>query len=251
MSSPPVLEPPELPEINSDPQQALLALVQQLKDGQSEQTALIQKLNKTVLTSRTLINELITAQTDMKEELAKLRSSNVSGECQVCNNKRDAAVAMSAVASVGQTTDDLIATLIEGRTRKNQWPVKTNAVTCFTKDADLTKIRLHHSNRYQHIPIRIPKTEKNKDGTKPCKLCSEGKIRRKTTWMCAVCEAPLCTKPLVGEDSSAPTHFALWHSEKDLIPTHKRCFGELKGGRESRKKAKLETEADVSLGMDV
>jgi len=116
MSSPPVLEPPELPEINSDPQQALLALVQQLKDGQSEQTALIQKLNKTVLTSRTLINELITAQTDMKEELAKLRSSNVSGECQVCNNKRDAAVAMSAVASVGQTTDDLIATLIEGRT---------------------------------------------------------------------------------------------------------------------------------------
>ena len=133
--------------------------------------------------------------------------------------------------------------------RKNQWPVKTNAVTCFTKDADLTKIRFHHSNRYQHIPIRIPKTEKNKDGTKPCKLCSEGKIRRKTTWMCAVCETPLCTKPLVGEDPSVPTHFALWHSEKDLLPAHKRCFEELKGGRESRKKAKLESDVPVNVGI--
>ena len=111
-----VLEPPELPEMNSDPQQALLALVQQLKDGQAEQTALIQKLNKTVLTSRSMINELITAQTDMKEELAKLRTSSVGGECQVCSNKRDSAVAMSAVTVAGQTTDELIATLIEGRT---------------------------------------------------------------------------------------------------------------------------------------
>ena len=109
-------EPAELPDMNSDPQQALLALVQQLKDGQAEQTAMIQKLNKTVLTSRTLINELITAQTDMKEELAKLRSSSVSGECQVCSNKRDAAVAMSTVSVAGQTTDELIETLIEGRT---------------------------------------------------------------------------------------------------------------------------------------
>lgn len=110
------LEPPELLELNSDQQQALLALVQQLKNGQAEQTALIQKLNKTVLTSRTLINELITAQTDMKEELAKLRNSSVSGECQTCNNKRSAAVAMSAVTGTSQTTDDLIETLIEGRT---------------------------------------------------------------------------------------------------------------------------------------
>lgn len=142
----------------------------------------------------------------------------------------------------------LVTALLHHR-RKNQWPVKTNAVTCFTKDADLTKIRFHHSNHYQHIPIRIPKTEKNKDGTKPCKLCSEGKIRRKTTWMCAVCEIPLCTKPLVGEDPSSTTHFALWHSEKDLLPTHKRCFDELKNGRESRKKAKLEN--DGSVGVDV
>lgn len=233
--------------MNSDPQQALLALVQQLKDGQSEQTALIQKLNKTVLTQRTLINELISAQTDMKEGLAKLRTGSVSGECQTCINRRDAAVAMSAVTGMGQTSDDLIETLIEGRKRKNQWPVKTNAVNSFSKDPDLTKIRFHHSNIYQHIPVRIPKTEKNKDGTKPCKLCSEGKVRRKTTWMCAVCETPLCTKPLVGEDSSASTHFALWHSEKDLIPTHNRCYDELKGGRESRKKAKLENDESLEL----
>jgi len=131
--------------------------------------------------------------------------------------------------------------------RKSQWPVKTNAVGSFSNDPDLTKIRFHHSNRYQHIPIRIAKTEKNKDGTKPCKLRSEGKIRRKTTWMCAVCEIPLCTKPLPGEESSTLTHFALWHSEKDLGTTHKRCFEELKGGRESRKKAKIENDESSEL----
>lgn len=108
-----VFEPPELPGVNADSQEALLALVQQLKNGQAEQTAMIQKLNKTVLTSRTLINELITAQTDLKEEVEKLRSSSISGgECQACNTRRDAATAMSAVAG---TTDDLVATLIEGR----------------------------------------------------------------------------------------------------------------------------------------
>ena len=60
--------------------------------------------------------------------------------------------------------------------------------------------------------------------------------------MCAICEVPLCTKPLVGEDPNTPSHFIMWHSEKDLIQTHKRCFAELKEGRESRKRAKLENE---------
>lgn len=124
--------------------------------------------------------------------------------------------------------------------------MKTNAVASFTKDVDLAKIRFHHSNKYQHIPIRIQKTEKNKDGTKPCKLCSEGKIRRKTTWKCAVCEIPLCTKQLVGENTSSATHFALWHSESDLLPAHKRCFDELKSGRDSRKKLKEEAAGEVA-----
>ena len=120
LMSSPVLEPLELPDVaatlHSDPQQALLALVQQLKDGQSEQTAIIQKLNKTVLTSRTMINELISAQNDMREELARLRSTSASGVCETCNNRRDAAVAMANVTvTTGQTTDDLIEALIEGR----------------------------------------------------------------------------------------------------------------------------------------
>jgi 4-diphosphocytidyl-2C-methyl-D-erythritol kinase len=117
MSSSPVLDPPELPGVAAlpaDPQQALLALVQQLKNGQAEQTQLINKLQKTVLTSRTMINELISAQNDMKSELEKLRGSG-GGECEVCANRRDAAVAMAAVTSTGQTTDELIDTLIEGR----------------------------------------------------------------------------------------------------------------------------------------
>ncbi len=66
-----------------------------------------------------------------------------------------------------------------------------------------------------------------------------------------MCEIPLCTKPLVGEDPSSTTHFALWHSEKDLLPSHKRCFDGLKNGREARKKAKLENDVSVSAGVDV
>jgi hypothetical protein len=43
--------------------------------------------------------------------------------------------------------------------------------------------------------------------------------------------------------ASSSTHFALWHSEKDLGPVHKRCFEELKSGRESRKRLKTEAES--------
>mmetsp|Transcript_19955 Transcript_19955/g.42818 ORF Transcript_19955/g.42818 Transcript_19955/m.42818 type:complete len:136 (+) Transcript_19955:704-1111(+) len=113
------------------------------------------------------------------------------------------------------------------------------------------KIRFHHSEKYQHIPIRIPKTEKNKDGTKPCKLCSGGRIRRKTTWMCATCEVPLCTRPLMDEDGACLTHHARWHSAKDLMAEHKRCHAGLKNGRESRKRVREEeTLNDIEVGEE-
>lgn len=69
-------------------------------------------------------------------------------------------------------------------------------------------------------------------------MCSEGKVRRKTTWMCAVCEVPLCTRPLMDEDPGALTHMMKWHSVRDLISEHKKCHDELKNGRETRKRAR-------------
>ena len=99
-------------------------------------------------------------------------------------------------------------------------------------------------------PVRIPKTDKNKDGTKPCKLCSEGKIRRKTTWMCATCEVPLCTRPLMGEEPETEgggvlTHHARWHAARDLVAEHMKVHGLLKEGRESRKRSR-----DSMSGME-
>lgn len=136
--------------------------------------------------------------------------------------------------------------IIEARKRKGQWPVKHSTLNCFSAQEELIKVRFHHSEKYQHIPIRIPKTDKNKDGTKPCKLCSEGKVRRKTTWMCATCEVPLCTRPLMDEDGSALTHHTAWHTERDLVAEHKRCHDTLKNGRESRKRSRDIAEGDVA-----
>ena len=55
--------------------------------------------------------------------------------------------------------------------------MKHSTLNSFCVQEDLVRVRFHHSEKYQHIPVRIPKTEKNKDGTKPCKMCSEGKTR--------------------------------------------------------------------------
>ena len=62
----------------------------------------------------------------------------------------------------GQTPDEEIDAIIEARTRKAAWPVKHSILNCFSVQQDLVKVRFHHSEKYQHIPVRIPKTEKNK-----------------------------------------------------------------------------------------
>lgn len=217
--------------------QVLLECIQQLQAGQSHQTELIHKLHKTVLTSRSMINELVVANNELKEDLQSIKKSS---QCEACKKKESTFVAQTMLSVAGQTPDEEIDTIIEQRKRKMTWPVKHATLNCFSVQQDLIKVRFHHSEKYQHIPIRIPKTDKNKDGTKPCKLCSEGKIRRKTTWMCATCEVPLCTRPLMDEDGSSLTHHARWHGVKDLITAHKKCHEDLKNGRESRKRVREE-----------
>jgi hypothetical protein len=59
--------PPELDD--SSVTQAL----KQLQAGQSFQTELLQKIHKTVLTSRSIINELVVANNELKEELQKIK----------------------------------------------------------------------------------------------------------------------------------------------------------------------------------
>lgn len=52
--------------------------------------------------------------------------------------------------------------ILAERRIKGSWPVKHSVVNCFSVQQDLIKIRLHHSDKYRHIPVRIQKTEKNK-----------------------------------------------------------------------------------------
>lgn len=213
----------------------VLECVQQLQAGQAHQTDLIQKLHKTVLTSRAMINELVVANNELKDELLKIKNT---AQCDGCKKKEVAFAAQTMLSVAGRTPDEEIDNVIEARRNKQAWPVKHSTLNCFSVQQDLVKVRFHHSEKYQHIPVRIPKTDKNKDGTKPCKMCSEGKVRRKTTWMCATCEVPLCTRPLMDEDGSAMTHHTRWHNVRDLISEHKKCHDDLKNGRESRKRSR-------------
>ena len=52
--------------------------------------------------------------------------------------------------------------ILDTRKRKQAWPIKHSTLNCFSVQQDLVKVRFHHSEKYQHVPIRIPKTDKNK-----------------------------------------------------------------------------------------
>ena len=238
-----------------DDSKSLIACIRGLQEGQTQQTQLIQKLHKTVLNTRTIINELIVTQNELKDEIDKLKAPAIPSlpstvtTCENCKatvtaNPTDPSQACLPVNSTvtQPTPDEEIDAIIEARRRKSQWPVKHSTLNCFSVQQDLVKLRFHHSEKYQHIPVRIPKTDKNKDGTKPCKLCSEGKVRRKTTWMCATCEVPLCTRPLMGEEAAEGggvlSHHARWHTARDLVAEHLLVHASLKDGRESRKRSR-------------
>ena len=167
---------------NKEDSKSLIACIRGLQAGQSQQTQLIQKLHKTVLNTRSIINELIVTQNELRDEIEKLRASPITpatvAACEKCNST------VTDVSAAPVAPDDEIGAIIEARKSKNLWPVKHSTLNCFSVQADLVKLRFHHSEKYQHIPVRIPKTDKNKDGTKPCKLCSEGKVRRKVS-ICA------------------------------------------------------------------
>lgn len=91
--------PPGIPVIDSPGVEALLEAVHQLQAGQSHQTDLISKLHKTVLTSRSMINELVVANNELKEELSKMKKS---AQCDGCKKKEAAFVAQTMLSVAGE-----------------------------------------------------------------------------------------------------------------------------------------------------
>jgi hypothetical protein len=83
---------------------------------------------------------------------------------------------------------------------------------------------------------RIPITESNKEGRLNCRLCSESQGNsRSTSWMCSVCEVPLCIQTMDGDETNDEAHHVKFHTMKDLIAEHKVCNAKLSDVRGARK----------------
>lgn len=115
--------------LNNADSRALLQYVRSLQEGQTHQTQLIMKLNKTVLTTRSMINELIVTQNELKEEVERLKASSL---CDGCKLKAETAPPLPLPTVAGQTPDEEINAIIEARRRKGTWPVKLSTVNCFS-----------------------------------------------------------------------------------------------------------------------
>lgn len=115
--------------LNNADSRALLQYVRSLQEGQTHQIQLIMKLNKTVLTTRSMINELIVTQNELKEEVERLKASSL---CDGCKLKAETAPPLPLPTVAGQTPDEEINAIIEARRRKGTWPVKLSTVNCFS-----------------------------------------------------------------------------------------------------------------------
>jgi hypothetical protein len=247
----------------------------------------IKRLNTTILTMRSMVNELIMSHNELREEVASLkrpagaitqsqpvaRSGNSvlqalqqreieqsaearndttkTIEQQTLSHKKPRIadrfkdfLSQSSRIHQPKSTDAEIDAILSSRTKSNQWPIQRKPCHAFTHDPDLLKLRFHHSDKYAHIPIHIPHDGIRKENRVRCKLCISADKKsclRNTTFMCAVCQVPLCVKCLFNEQKDIrKTHFARWHSVVDLVEENQRCCNEVWESREEgrRNKAK-------------
>ena len=223
----------------------------------------IKRLNRSILTMRSMINELITSHDELKKEVASLkrplesigqlpapptkkRQKNQPTENQTpkrtCNNKRAKNASelheiVSPHTTASKTNDEEIDSIISTLKQSTHWPIRTKVCQSFSNDPNLLKIRYHHSEKYQHIPIKLPSTGRKEDRMR-CKLCVAKKGGRNTSYMCSVCEIALCTTCLMGEEEDlTKTHFARWHSVRDLVGENERCCEEMLRSRREGKKS--------------
>lgn len=265
----------------------------------------VRRLNTSVLTMRTMVNELITSHNELKDQVAALQQSqnavsavasldlaNLGGggvlatlqqrETEQSNsilvkkerrmevvdgtktchaNEYKRIFAEQTCPPEFQSTDEEIDDIIARRNLTGEWPIRQKTYLAFSSNIELLKIRYHHSEKYQHIPVRITNT-KGKDNRSRCKLCmsynkkgSKG-TGRNTSWMCSTCEVPLCVKCLVGEDNDImTTHHARWHTKRDLVAENEICFeavvsGRIESGKRKAESISLETEGEALPEVD-
>ena len=146
-------------------------------------------------------------------------------ELQLKRMNKDNTVAGPVVGTVGPTNHEAleITNALNELRAKNKFPVKRYRVQAFDEDNGtrkvLKKLRLHSSETIRHKSIPIPVSEQNKEGRKPCALCSKTSkgLKRGTTRMCSVCEVALCRRTF-GTDGE--TCHSKWHTERNLLECH-------------------------------
>jgi hypothetical protein len=254
----------------------------------------VKRLNTSILTMRSMVNELITSHNELKDQMNKMQHANVVASMQDMSTANDNVLAAlqhregelskvvkkersteiingtktcHADAYKGlfqtvytpeelETTDEEIDDIIARRKQANEWPIRQKTYLAFSTNIELLKIRFHHSEKYNHVPVRICNT-KGKDNRSRCKLCmsynkkaSKGSGRN-TSWMCSTCEVPLCVKCLVGEEGDVRrTHHARWHMVRDLASENMLCCEELTASRK-RKADTLDPELGEGLADEV
>mmetsp|Transcript_25207 Transcript_25207/g.50891 ORF Transcript_25207/g.50891 Transcript_25207/m.50891 type:complete len:246 (-) Transcript_25207:432-1169(-) len=168
--------------------QTMTATLQQIAAGQQQQTQLIKNLQKSLLTTRSMVNEIIMSHNEMREELESLKRSAVDvKQTSELNQEENPANPSEAVAipaerlptnkapTVDSLSDAEIDAIIQEWSQNKQWPPHC-ALKKFASDANLVKVRFHRSVKHQHMPVKIPAKEgTDKYLPRPCVLCSEGK----------------------------------------------------------------------------
>ena len=261
------------PPIHFDPNdpESMLVAIKQLQRTQRQQTHLILTMKDMI--HDVSINQSKLAPREVSSEAAKRiapkqstwqKSPQSSGARLHPSTKYQTQLIAAQMQSLEHepcsTTDEEIDAIIyHKRTHNQSWPV--HRLKKWIEEEDLHKIRMHRSVKYNHVPIRIPRTDKNKEGRLICKLCSGGKCNRNTTWMCSTCEVPLCIDTIDGDQTL--THHVLWHRSLDLRSEHERCNDLLRERRLEKKRGaqgengghtkreRLENNVDEMIGGEV
>ena len=83
-------------------------------------------------------------------------------------------------------------------------------------------LRQFSSLSYQHRKVSIKDVHPTKN-RKKCALCAKGNMKyRQTSFMCSICEVPLCVRPY-GKRNSNESCFELWHKAENLMEIHKQA----------------------------
>jgi hypothetical protein len=122
----------------------------------------------------------------------------------------------SAVSPFGLTED------FKKFKEEHPWPVKRRKLEVFSEHPTLTRLRKFSSSSYQHMKVNINDVDPTKN-RKKCALCAKGNMKyRQTSFMCNLCEVPLCARQY-GKRKNNESCFQLWHNSENLMDVHKQA----------------------------